>query len=403
MIKKFIKKSVFAMAILSSAALAATVIYDQKLPDSFRVSKGSALELGATAEVTARTGNESYSEGYNATLSLFGMIPIKDVSVNIVEQRYVGVCGTPFGVRMFTDGVLVVGMTDIDSQNGLVNPARNAGIKTGDIIVSIEGTQVTANEDVAALIEQSSGKPLTFKIRRQNMTFDLQFTPVMSIGEDKYKAGLWVRDSSAGIGTLTFITEDTGFAAGLGHGICDSDTGEIMPISAGDIVKAEIISIQKGTRGTPGELRGRFSTETSLGQLISNNESGVYSSYSAEIPTVCKAPVANRQEIKTGAAKILTTIDGQGPKYYDCTIEKVNYDLGTPTQNITLKITDKTLLEKTGGIVQGMSGSPILQNGKLIGAVTHVFINDSARGYGIFAENMLATSDSLNQTIKKAS
>ena len=294
-------------------------------------------------------------------------------------------------------------MSDLKANGKTVNPARSAGLKIGDVITSINGTQVNTNEEVASLIEQSGGVPLNLSVLRSNMSFDVQIIPVKSDDGVSYKAGLWVRDSSAGIGTLTFYDPQQNSFAGLGHGICDIDTGDLMPLLNGDIVTANINGIVKGTKGTPGELRGYFSNNDAIGNLLANIQTGVYG-------TMDQCPIDNepltvamKQQVVPGKAQILTTIEGTQPQYYDIEIESVNYNEDVPTKNMIVKITDPVLLEKTGGIVQGMSGSPIIQNGMLVGAVTHVFVNEPEKGYGIFAENMLENSSQLVNSQKLAS
>ena len=408
-IRKLCKTVSVVLTLTCAALFIAMALYNDRLPERFQIRPGETLKLSAMEQITVgavppTVPYDTQDGTYNATLRLFGLIPIKEVSVSVAKPRFVELCGTPFGVKMFTDGVLIVGMTDVDGAGGLINPAKNAGLRIGDVIVSINGVPVMTNEDVAQLIESAAGRTISMKIRRKNLEFPLSFQPEKSAAEGKYKAGLWVRDSSAGIGTLTFIAADTGIAAGLGHGICDVDTGEILPISAGELVAAEIIAVTKGAKGKPGELHGRF-TGGYTGALLTNCDTGVYGRLPAEASTQGSVQIALRQDVKTGAAKILTTLDDTGPHYYDCVIERVNYDKNVPTQNMTIRVTDKALLQQTGGIVQGMSGSPILQNNRLVGAVTHVFINDSSRGYGIFAENMLLSAAGLEeaQENKKAS
>ena len=332
---------------------------------------------------------------------LLNIIPLKSVNVQVVEETKVVPCGVPFGVKIFTDGVVVVGISDVKVNLSTVNPAKDAGLKIGDVIMSIDNNTVNSNEEVAKYIQNCNGNPLTLSVRRENMTFSTEICPVKS-EDSSYKAGLWVRDSSAGIGTLTYYNPEQQVFAGLGHGICDVDTGELMPLRNGDIVPAIINGVVKGEKGTPGELRGYFSDQNSIGTLLANVNTGVYG-------VMNKAPVENqplvvamKQQVKPGKAQILTTINGQAPQYYDIEIESVNYKEHTPTKNMVIRITDPKLLETTGGIVQGMSGSPIIQNGMLIGAVTHVFVNEPECGYGIFAENMLQISNSISDESQKS-
>ena len=215
---------------------------------------------------------------------------------------------------------------------------------------------------------------------------------------------MWIKDSCAGIGTMTFVTADGKIFAGLGHAICDADTGQIMPMNSGEIVPVELIGVTKGVRGAPGELKGYFSSTEPQGTLLSNSEAGVYGLLNCPAPAGEPVAVAMKQEVTRGEAQVLTTVNGGEPEYYTIQIERINYDEQSVAQNMVVHITDPRLLEQTGGIVQGMSGSPIVQNGKLIGAITHVFVNDPTRGYAIFAENMVETSQSvIEKSLKQAS
>ncbi len=395
------KIALAAASLLSAAVLTVSSVAGSEISDTFSVIKGEKFYINSILQTS-----ESYTQkamavdslpastaSYTTSIRLFGIIPIKSVNVEVVEKQYVVPCGTLFGLKIFTDGVLVVGMTDVSAESGLVNPAQNAGIKIGDVIISINGEKVNSSGDVASAIEGCNGESVSAQIRRKNMSFEVKITPAKEASDGVYKMGLWVRDSSAGIGTLTFYDPDSGIAAGLGHALCDVDTGEMLPIMSGEMVEAEILGITKGISGDPGEIRGRFKSSVSIGSLVQNSETGVYGVLS-EIKDMETVEVALKQEVEKGAAQIICTVDNDaGPQYFDCTIEKVYYNDDSPTQNIVLKITDEELLEKTGGIIQGMSGSPIIQNGRLVGAVTHVFVNDPTKGYGIFAENMLKTAN----------
>ncbi len=382
---------------------AAIIALSYTMPEQFSVVTGSTLTLHGAVSAATQKGSEqeqavaSLSPGssYTASLRLFGVFPIKDVAVNVVDSLSVIPCGTPFGIKMFTDGVLVVGMSDVDTASGPKNPARSAGIKVGDVLVAIDGTTVNTTEQVAGLIENAGDQAMTFHIRRDNIEFDVKFCCEKSLSENRLKAGLWVRDSSAGIGTLTFYVPGSDIFAGLGHAVCDVDTGDVLPIASGEIVPARIYSVVKGQSGEPGELRGGFELG-SLGNLAVNGETGIYGSLTQIPVSGDPVPVAMKQQVKTGYAQILTTIDGTEPELYDIRIDQVRYNDSSPTRNMVVVITDERLLEETGGIVQGMSGSPILQDGKLVGAVTHVFVNEPTKGFAIFAENMLKTANSLS-------
>ncbi len=374
-----------------------------RLPDDFTVSSGDTVMLGdwvsVVADVKVEKISHSANDEYNAPMRVFGVLPVKEVSVSVVDAPVVTVCGTPFGIKLYTDGVLVVGMADVVTASGGTNPAATAGIRVGDTILSIDGKPVTTNEEVAECVNACNGRAICLRIRRDNVEFDASFVPVRPADADGYRAGLWVRDSTAGIGMLTFVDSSTGAFAGLGHPVCDADTGQIMTISGGEIVRARILDVKPSVKGTPGELHGVFESGT-LGQLICNESNGLYG-YMASTPMGKQFPVAMKQEVKPGKAQILTTISGSVSMLYEVEIKQVRYHTANDTRSMIISVTDERLLKQTGGIVQGMSGSPIIQNGKLVGAVTHVLVDDPTKGYGIFAENMLETARSVEQ-IKKA-
>ncbi|MBQ9940526.1 MAG: SpoIVB peptidase [Clostridia bacterium] len=304
--------------------------------------------------------------------------------------------GFPFGVKFYTKGVIVVGVSEVESESGFVSPASDAGFKKGDIITSVNGEEVDTIERIAYIIENCNGTVTTFTVNRLKETLTLSMTPVKALSDGKYKSGMWIRDSTAGIGTVTFINADTLRFGGLGHGICDTDTGMVMPLSKGMVVDVSVTGIIRGVGGRPGELKGDFGS-VSRGYLTNNCSSGVFGVFSALPQKVAYPPfpVASKNEVTTGKAQIYSSIlDGQN-KIYDIEITKVNHH-SQDTKNFIISITDPSLIELTGGIIQGMSGSPIIQNGKIIGAVTHVFVNDPTKGYGIFIENMLAESEKSN-------
>lgn len=397
--KKFLKILTASAATLGLALAAVVGTADLCTPDSYTVSEGGSLRwmsgvfsvVREDAEGVSVSTGAAYPKSYSGRLMLCNMVPVKSVQVNVVDNTSVVLCGTPFGIKMFTNGVVVVGLADIETGTGTVNPASEAGIKVGDVISAINGTGVDTNSDVEKTVEDCDGEPLNFTIRRDDQKLSIQVRPALALADSQYKVGLWVRDSTAGIGTLTYYDPGTGSFAGLGHGICDSDTGQLMPLLSGDIVPVTINGVTKGQKGAPGELRGYFADSNSIGTLWANSPSGVYGPMSSPVQGKT-LKIAMKQDIKTGPVKILTTINGNTPKYYDAEIEKIDYRGNVQSKNFVLHITDIALLSQTGGIVQGMSGSPVVQNGMMVGAVTHVFVNDPTRGYGIFAECMLQQS-----------
>ena len=396
-IRTIIHAATAVVGAVSMVLLGLTAYINLAAPDHYYNVEGETFSVSSMFGIQVNTSYEEDAAAQAGTdtpvsqqigLSLFGIIPVKTATVDTVPEIMLAPCGTPFGVKILTDGVIVVGLNDITTADGTVNPGKQANIQTGDIIYKINGVEVSSNDDVAKAISSSKGETVSVELQRDGKNLTLPLTPALSSIDNTYKAGLWVRDSSAGIGTVSFYDPQTGAFGGLGHAISDVDTGEVLPVLKGDVVNVKIHDIVKGTVGTPGELRGSFVSNESCGTITVNNDSGVFGTM-YEAPYYDRlVPMGLKQEIQTGKATILTTINGSTPKEYEIKIEKFNLFENSPTKNMVIRITDPELLELCGGIVQGMSGSPILQNGKLVGAVTHVFVNDPTRGYAIFAENM---------------
>ncbi len=296
--------------------------------------------------------------------------------------------GMPFGVKFLTEGVTVVGFCDVDADGKRVNPANDAGLKLKDVIMSVNGEPLSGASQLTQKIETCNGGELVLLCLRGKEQVEIRLTPVYCQAEKRYKTGIWVRDSGAGIGTVTFIVPETGAFAGLGHGICDADTGELIAMKRGTVMDVTISSVVRGAVGKPGELKGYFNPGKK-GSLLGNTSCGVWGVLS-EIPT-CHSdpiPIGRRDEVQEGSAYILSTLDSNKICKYDVEISNIKSE-ANGSKCFTVKITDPDLLAISGGIVQGMSGSPIIQNGKIIGAVTHVLVNDPTTGYGIFIENML--------------
>jgi len=384
------------LSVVTLAALCWALCLSATLPDRYYLAKGSRFSLGDSSLIQTSSNDGYPLSVYSSTgntfrmdLKLLGLINIKPVSVQVVDRRVVALCGTPFGIKMVTDGVMVVGTGAItDCNSRAVSPAQIAGIQEGDIILSINGEKISSKKQLTKLVESSAGQPLSLVVRRGEQLTSLHLSPVRSSLDNSYHLGLWVRDSSAGIGTMTFYDPNNGCFAGLGHAICDVDTGQLMPLSQGEIVEASIIGVHAGKSGSPGQLQGAFVANRSIGSLYTNSYNGVYGRLMNQPVDAQTIPMAQCQEVRQGPVKILTTVSGQKPQLFDACIEKLSLSQDEPTKNMVLRITDPDLLELSGGIVQGMSGSPIIQDGMLVGAVTHVFVNDPTRGYGIFAENM---------------
>lgn len=370
-----------------------------RVPDVIYFPQGQEISIQSVPIVTLGKGSAPVAEGNDSglhtyTVRLLGLFPVKEVAVIETQQRYVNVSGKPFGIKMFCDGVMVVGFSDILTEDGYHNPAKIAGLKAGDVITHINGQGVQTNEDVEKTIQKSGGGVIKINFLRDDRQYTASLTAVADKNSGQLRTGMWVRDSGAGIGTMTFYDTQTGYFAGLGHGIKDVDTQKELKLLSGEIVPVKITGIVKSRNGSAGQLKGRFVTTIASGRLLYNGGAGVYGqAYTMDRDNIM--PVASRRSIKPGPAYILTTINGSQPQMYSVEIEKVNLTADDNNKNMVIKVTDSRLLTLTGGIVAGMSGSPIVQNGQLAGAVTHVFVNNVERGYGIFAENMLSTLDKV--------
>lgn len=410
--KKFIKIFCCLLLVGTIAIFSLVSYYNNILPNNIAIYEDESIHFNTKFEIIAKSGaeidkvskiNNNFSQDYTTDLSLLGVVPIKSVNIKVVKQRYVALSGESFGIKIFTKGVMVVGMSDVKTDSGSVNPAKKSGLKIGDIIEKVNGKSVNSNAQLSRIINSSNGSAVNMQVRRDDEKITIKMIPVLSSESGAYKAGLWVRDSTAGLGTMTFYSTVNGAFAGLGHAIVDVDTGIVLPINSGEIVKTEILSVTKSSKGSVGEICGAFTGQT-FGTIKENCECGVYGFYKNYEQQDNLILIANKQDVKTGNAKIYTTLDNNEPRFYDCVIERVDYN-NHDQKNLLVRVTDKELIEKTGGIVQGMSGSPIIQNGQLVGALTNVFVNDPEKGYGVFAETMLETSQSVaeNKKLKDAS
>ena len=301
--------------------------------------------------------------------------------------------GRAVGIKLFSDGVLVVGLSSLDTPEGPASPGRTSGLKAGDVITHMDGSEVDTIEEVQDHLAQHPGEKMTLQVQRGEESLQLAAQAVKTTA-GSYQLGVWLRDSMAGIGTMTFYDPDSGVFAALGHGINDVDTAKLMPLETGSIMGATVSDVKKGAAGEPGELHGDFDLTADLGTLYANTEQGIFGRLedAALAQDLQPVEVAGRDQVQTGRATILSNIAGDAVEEYEVEITHLYPENAGDSRNLMLRVTDQRLLEATGGIVQGMSGSPILQNGKLVGAVTHVLVNDPTRGYGILAENMLDTA-----------
>lgn len=351
------------------------------------LEKGS-ITIDLSDSITMRA-----AEKMNATmeLRLFGIFPLKKVEISAMTPQSVIVGGTAIGIHVETNGVLVLGTTSVAGEDKMTYEPAGNRLKSGDYIVEADRKTISRKEDLMQLLKESDGSEIHFKVRRGKEHIEVAVTPIRT-ADGSYKIGTWIRDDTQGIGTLTYITQDGKYGA-LGHGITDVDTGVLLEVGSGNAYDAEIIRIVKGQPGTPGELSGIIhrSEEERIGTVTKNTAQGIFGTIKEEC-TITRSGITMdiglKQEVKKGKASIMCEINGTVGSY-EIEIEQVDYANRNHAKGLVIKITDKELIELTGGIVQGMSGSPIIQNGKLIGAVTHVFIRDSTKGYGTFIENML--------------
>ena len=305
------------------------------------------------------------------------------------EERTLIPLGKAVGIKLFADGVLVVDISDVQCGGNDVSPAKDCGLKEGDLILTANGEKIQSTEHMQSLLQENGEQAMALTVKRGSKTMEVGVAPVRC-DDDVCRLGAWIRDSMAGIGTLTYYDPATGSYGALGHGITDVDTAKLMPLSSGSIMETTVKAVKKGQQGSPGELKGDFTVQRDVGTLQANTEGGIFGTVSD--PTFLEMgqalPVADREDIHTGAASILSTVSGNETREYAVEIVRL-YPGEQSTRNMLICVTDPQLLSTTGGIVQGMSGSPLVQDGKLIGAVTHVLVNDPTMGYGIFIENML--------------
>lgn len=321
-------------------------------------------------------------------IKLLGIIPVKTTSIIQSKPKKVSVSGESFGIKLYTDGVIIVGIRDVETDKGKCNPAKEAGLEKGDIIIEINGKKVYSADSVTDILNDNNGKDYKITVKRNGNYKEFLLKPAYSSSQGCYKVGLWVRDSTAGVGTITYYDKSNNTVSALGHPITDVDTNEIMPILDGEAVRATVTKIYKSKAGEAGSLCCEFTNDI-IGTLKKNCQSGIYGKYTCTLKNTYEYEVASPNEIVRGPVQILCTIDSGKAKFYNAQISRISYRENKKGKNMVVKITDERLLEKTGGIVQGMSGSPIIQNGKLVGALTHVIVDSPEKGYAIFAQYMV--------------
>lgn len=381
------------------------------LPNNLILIQGEMLNLKTAYGITL--GEDADSEGIlqassninknkvsnigklDVKLNLFGKFKVKDMTVNVIPNTKVIPVGKAIGMKLYTDGVLVVGMSEINGKK----PYENTGIQEGDRIIEINSEKVDSTDELIETVNKSNGKKIAVKYKRNEDIITTSIEPAKT-DDDQYKLGLWVRDAAAGVGTMTFYEPSSGMFAALGHGITDIDTSDLIQIANGELVTTNILSIVKGEKGAPGEIRGTIENGVSFGNIYKNTKYGVYGNVlnksRLELNSAEEMEVALRNEIKTGKAQILCELQDGKIERYEIEIQKLFINNNEDNKSMVIKVTDKRLIEKTGGIIQGMSGAPIIQNGKFVGAVTHVLVNDPTIGYGVFADIMIKQLKEVN-------
>ena len=377
----------------------------RRLPDTFRLTVGQsyALDMGVAVlssqderlELKENTLSAREAGEAEVTVNLFGLFPIGRMRVRAGEGQTIMPGGAAVGVALATKGVLVVGVSDVAGQS----PAGAAGLRAGDVIEAVDGREVSGSQHLTELVSASQGKPMAVTYLRDGARRTAFLTPLKDSASNQYRMGAWVRDSTAGVGTLSFYDPENGVYGALGHAVSDGDTGKLLPVKAGSLLAADIVDVKKGKKGTPGELRGSFlRSKLVLGSIAANTALGIYGKLDSPYvnPLYPEGlPVGYQESVEIGPASILSTVDGQGMKEYSVEIVQASRQLAPAQKSMVIRVTDPALLERTGGIVQGMSGSPILQNGRIVGAVTHVFVDDPTQGYGVYIEWMLNADQAL--------
>ena len=384
------------------------IVVNEQGEFNFRLPLGAKLSteseevvLGNGSDIPSNeiriSSNESFSiysknrGRYTLGLKLFGWLDFKNIQVDVVDTQYAVPCGFPIGIYLESDGILVIGTGEVSDKNGSVVEPAYGILKSGDYIREVNHKVIADKEELIRMVQDSRGQDLVLTVRRNDQWMDVRVSPACSEAGE-YKLGVWVRDDTQGIGTLTYIDAYGNFGA-LGHGISDSDTGDVVEVSGGNLYQTEIRAVEKGKIGKPGVMSGviYYGDDSLLGDIRKNTTEGIFGTANSKLRAMADAApvkIGYKQEIHTGEAWVRSSISGQS-KDYQIKILKVDTSSSNKNKGLVIQVVDEELLALTGGIVQGMSGSPILQDGKLIGAVTHVFIQDSTKGYGIFVENMM--------------
>lgn len=414
--KKNLKKLCIAFILYILINIYVYICAIDAIPENTILFEGESLNLKTLYGITLKTEKEEYESVLasstideneqsellgttNVKVQLFNKLTVKEVSVSVIERTKVIPVGQVAGLKLYTSGVLVVGMSEIKgTDNVKYKPYENSGIKEGDMIIKVEDNNISDTNDLLKTVNSSNGEKLRIVYVRDGETLECSIKPIQT-SKTEYKLGLWVRDSAAGIGTMTFYEPSTGKFAALGHGISDIDTGDLVNISNGEFITTKVLSITKGKKGSPGKIQGTIENSSNIGQIYKNTNMGIYGTVdnisAINIEGKQELDVVTRNEIQLGKATILCSLDNKTVKEYAIEIEKIYINNNYDNKSMLIKVTDEELLKKTGGIIQGMSGCPIIQNGKFIGCITNVLVNDPTQGYGVFGDLMIKEMKSI--------
>lgn len=397
------KTKIFGFILISFLFVLISIIFPYKtfitLQDGSLLSHEEFLKLtqssgffNAKAVLASSDADQEFNE-YVINFKLFNLFNIKNLKVNVVKTDEVLLGGDCIGLSLKSKGVIIVGSNYIITKNGNISPINNSDLKNGDVITHLNDIEINGLSDIQEVLNGCNGEVLTVKAKRQGKAFETTIKPELDIQTKSYKLGIWISDDAMGVGTLTFVNAENLRYGCLGHAITDADSGETFEVGSGEIYKCNVIGVKKGTRGVPGEILGLFiKGKNAQGNVQKNNEFGVYGNLydNSELSLgKTKIKIGGRLTAKPGKATILTCVDGTKIEEFDIELIKTNYQSGGKSKSMVIKITDPDLIAKTGGIVQGMSGSPIIQDGKIVGAVTHVFVNDPTKGFGLYLDWMI--------------
>lgn len=394
----FFKKAILIIVLLILLIYVSNIT---NIPDSILLFKGENFNVKTALgikinentdkkiiQTSADIDTENFVEKKTLSVSFLNIFNIKEIEINEIPQAEVVPLGNIVGLRLYASGVLVIGKTEIKGEK----PYKTSTIKEGDLITAVNSKKVETTTDLITSVNDSKGNSIEITYVREGIIYTTTIEPVKT-DKDEYKIGLWVRDGAIGVGTISYYEPSTKYFAALGHPIIDTDTGEIVSIKEGELVNASVISIKKGEGGNPGEIKGSLKSDEKIGQISTNTEFGIYGTLdnlsSLNIDKENKIKVALREEIKTGDAKVLLTLEDGIRKEYNVKIKKIYKNNDKDNKSMLIEIVDEDLKNLTGGIIQGMSGAPLIQNGKFIGAITHVLVNNPELGYAVFGDLMI--------------